>query len=692
MADYLVIVESPAKAKTIERYLGKKYKVKASMGHVIDLPKSQMGVDPDDNFKPKYITIRGKGDILKDLRSSAKKAKKIYLAADPDREGEAIAWHLAHALNVDEDSACRVVFNEITKDAIKESFKHPRAIDIDLVEAQQARRILDRLVGYNISPLLWKKVKKGLSAGRVQSVALKMIIDREKEIENFKPEEYWSIEADFLKDKEQFEGAFYGLDGKKKKLESEADVKEILNELKSKEFTIDKVNKRERKRNPALPFITSSLQQEAARKLNFRAKKTMMLAQQLYEGIDLGKKAGGITGLITYMRTDSTRISDVARQEAAEYIENAYGKEYLGTKRVTKKKEGAQDAHEAIRPTSVMREPSSLKTVLSRDQLRLYKLIWERFLASQMAQAVLDTMTVHLKNGRIEFRATGSKVKFKGFMRVYIESSDDSKQKDQAFLPELEEGTVVQAKDIKPNQHFTQPPPRYTEARLVRTMEEKGIGRPSTYAPTLDTIQRRGYVSIDNKRFIPTELGVIVIEMLQEFFPEIIDVDFTVKMESDLDSIEEGKTEWIQLLDDFYKDFHIRLEKAEQEMAKIEIKDEPAGIDCEKCGHEMVYKMGRYGKFLACSNFPECRNTKPILKKIGVQCPTCKKGEVVERKSKKRRTFYGCDRFPECDFVSWDKPISRPCPKCESLLVEKKIKKQTQIQCTKCDYKEAPQG
>ena len=692
MADYLVIVESPAKAKTIERYLGKKYKVKASMGHVIDLPKSQMGVDPDDNFKPKYITIRGKGDILKDLRSSAKKAKKIYLAADPDREGEAIAWHLAHALNVDEDSACRVVFNEITKDAIKESFKHPRAIDIDLVEAQQARRILDRLVGYNISPLLWKKVKKGLSAGRVQSVALKMIIDREKEIENFKPEEYWSIEADFLKDKEQFEGAFYGLDGKKKKLESEADVKEILNELKSKEFTIDKVNKRERKRNPALPFITSSLQQEAARKLNFRAKKTMMLAQQLYEGIDLGKKAGGITGLITYMRTDSTRISDVARQEAVEYIENAYGKEYLGTKRVTKKKEGAQDAHEAIRPTSVMREPSSLKTVLSRDQLRLYKLIWERFLASQMAQAVLDTMTVHLKNGRIEFRATGSKVKFKGFMRVYIESSDDSKQKDQAFLPELEEGTVVQAKDIKPNQHFTQPPPRYTEARLVRTMEEKGIGRPSTYAPTLDTIQRRGYVSIDNKRFIPTELGVIVIEMLQEFFPEIIDVDFTVKMESDLDSIEEGKTEWIQLLDDFYKDFHIRLEKAEQEMAKIEIKDEPAGIDCEKCGHEMVYKMGRYGKFLACSNFPECRNTKPILKKIGVQCPTCKKGEVVERKSKKRRTFYGCDRFPECDFVSWDKPISRPCPKCESLLVEKKIKKQTQIQCTKCDYKEAPQG
>lgn len=692
MSDYLVIVESPAKAKTIERYLGKKYKVKASMGHVRDLPKSQMAVDVDDRFKPKYITIRGKGDVLKELKSAAKKAKKVYLAADPDREGEAIAWHLAHSLNVDENSQCRVVFNEITKDAIKESFKNPRTINNDLVDAQQARRILDRLVGYNISPLLWKKVKKGLSAGRVQSVAVKMIIDREREIENFKPEEYWSIEASFLKDKEVFEGSFYGVDNKKKELKSEQDVKPIIEKMDGKKFSVDKVNKRERKRNPANPFTTSSLQQEAARKLNFRAKKTMMVAQQLYEGIDLGKKSGGITGLITYMRTDSTRISETAKQEAKGYIEEQYGKEYLGNQSKAKKQEGAQDAHEAVRPTSSVRDPKTMKPVLSRDQYRLYKLIWERFLASQMAPAIMDTMTVHLLNNGVEFRATGSKVKFKGFMKVYVEGTDDKKKDENKFLPDLKEGMVVDATEITPNQHFTQPPPRYTEARLVKTMEEKGIGRPSTFAPTLDTIQRRGYVSIDNKRFVPTELGGIVTDILEEFFPEIIDVDFTVKMEGDLDSIEEGKTEWVQILDTFYPDFHKRLEKAEQEMEKIEIRDEPAGIDCENCGHEMVYKMGRYGKFLACSNFPECRNTKPILKEIGVKCPKCEEGNVVERKSKKKRTFYGCDRFPDCDFVSWDKPISRPCPKCESLLVEKKSKKETRIQCTNCDYKESIQN
>ncbi|WP_330949021.1 type I DNA topoisomerase [Virgibacillus sp. MG-45] len=692
MADYLVIVESPAKAKTIERYLGKKYKVKASMGHVRDLPKSQMGVDTEDDFKPKYITIRGKGDILKDLKTSAKKVKKIYLAADPDREGEAIAWHLAHALNIDEDSKCRVVFNEITKDAIKESFKNPRSINHNLVDAQQARRILDRLVGYNISPLLWKKVKKGLSAGRVQSVALKMIIDREQEIKDFKPEEYWTIEAAFQKEKELFEGSFYGVDGKKRELKSEVDVKEIQKLLSGKEFAVDKVNKRERRRNPAKPFTTSSLQQEAARKLNFRAKKTMMIAQQLYEGIDLGKKAGGITGLITYMRTDSTRISQTAKQEATIYIEDKFGKEFLGKQANDKQKEGAQDAHEAIRPTSVNRDPSSLKDILSRDQLRLYKLIWERFLASQMAAAVLDTMTVHLLNNNVEFRATGSTIKFKGFMKVYVEGNDDNKKDENKLLPDLSEGMIVQANSIDPNQHFTQPPPRYTEARLVKTMEEKGIGRPSTYAPTLDTIQRRGYVSIDNKRFVPTELGIIVIDLLKEFFPEIIDVDFTVKMESELDSIEDGNIQWVQIIDDFYGDFNKRLVVAENEMDKIEIKDEPAGEDCEKCGHEMVFKMGRYGKFMACSNFPECRNTKPILKEIGVSCPKCKKGNIVERKSKKRRVFYGCDQFPECDFVSWDKPVARPCPKCESLLVEKRNKKTTQIQCTKCDYKEKLQS
>ncbi|WP_077621975.1 type I DNA topoisomerase [Sediminibacillus massiliensis] len=690
MADYLVIVESPAKAKTIERYLGKKYQVKASMGHVRDLPKSQMAVDIEKSFEPRYITIRGKGPVLKELKTAAKKAKKVYLAADPDREGEAIAWHLAHSLNIDENSDCRVVFNEITKDAIKESFKHPRSIDMDLVDAQQARRILDRLVGYNISPLLWKKVKKGLSAGRVQSVAVKMIIDREKEIENFKPEEYWSIDANFLKEKESFEGAFYGLDGKKQALGNREEVDSILSKLDGSDFRVDKVNKRERKRNPSQPFTTSSLQQEAARKLNFRARKTMMVAQQLYEGIDLGKKEG-ITGLITYMRTDSTRISETAQKDAASYIKEQYGDEYLGGPKKAKNAEGAQDAHEAIRPTSVHRDPKAMKSILSRDQYRLYKLIWDRFTASQMAPAVMDTMTVHLLNEGVEFRATGSKIKFKGFMKVYIEGRDDNKKEEDKLLPDLEEGMTVKAEEINPNQHFTQPPPRYTEARLVRTMEEQGLGRPSTYAPTLDTIQRRGYVTLDNKRFVPTELGEIVTDIMEEFFPEIIDVDFTVKMEGDLDAIEEGKTQWVNIIDEFYSGFDKRLEKAEQEMEKIEIKDEPAGIDCENCGHEMVYKMGRYGKFLACSNFPDCRNTKPILKEIGVKCPNCKEGNIVERKTKKRRTFYGCDNYPECEFISWDKPISRPCPKCSSLLVEKKAKKGTQIQCTNCDYKEETQ-
>ncbi|PAD36994.1 DNA topoisomerase I [Terribacillus saccharophilus] len=691
MADYLVIVESPAKAKTIERYLGKKYKVKASMGHIRDLPKSQMGINVEEDFEPRYITIRGKGPVLKELKSAAKKVKKVYLAADPDREGEAIAWHLAHSLNIDETSECRVVFNEITKDAIKESFKHPRSIDMDLVDAQQARRILDRLVGYNISPLLWKKVKKGLSAGRVQSVAVKMIMDRENEIKKFIPEEYWSIDTAFQSGKSSFEGSFYGVDGEKVGLASEEEVNEILEKLNGNDFQVDRVNKRERKRNPAAPFTTSSLQQEAARKLNFRARKTMMVAQQLYEGIDLGKKEGGITGLITYMRTDSTRISNTAKEESANYIKETYGEEFLGSGAKTKQTEGAQDAHEGIRPTSAYRHPDSVKAILSRDQFRLYKLIWERFTASQMAQAVLDTMTVHLVNEGVEFRATGSKVKFKGFMKVYVEGNDDNKSEKDRLLPNLEEGMTVKAEEITPNQHFTQPPPRYTEARLVRTMEEQGIGRPSTFAPTLDTIQRRGYVTLDNKRFVPTELGEIVIDILEEFFPEIIDLEFTVKMEEDLDHVEEGKTQWVTIIDEFYKGFDTRLEKAEQEMEKIEIRDEPAGIDCEECGHEMVYKMGRYGKFLACSNFPDCRNTKPILKKIGVTCPKCKEGEVVERKSKKNRVFYGCDQYPDCDFLSWDKPISRPCPKCDSMLVEKKAKKGTQITCSSCDYKEEVQ-
>lgn len=687
MEKYLVIVESPAKAKTIKKYLGSKYDVKASMGHVRDLPRSQIGVDVEENYDPKYITIRGKGPILKDLKTAAKKAKQIFLAADPDREGEAIAWHLAHSLEIDLDSECRVVFNEITKNAIKDSFKRPRKINMDLVDAQQARRVLDRLVGYKVSPLLWKKIKKGLSAGRVQTVAVRLIVEREKEIEAFQPEEYWKIKGVFSASGEDFEAQFYGMDGKKRELSNEQEVKDILSKIKGKSFTIDSVQKKERKRNPSPPFITSSLQQEAARKLNFRAKKTMMLAQQLYEGIDLGKE--GTVGLITYMRTDSTRISDTAKNEASEFIANEFGKQYVNSTRAEKKAgKNAQDAHEAIRPTSVMYHPKDLKAHLSRDQLRLYKLIWERFLASQMSSAVLDTMTVDLQNNGVTFRATGSKVKFPGFMKVYVEGNDDGKKEEDRILPDVKEGMQVEKKDLEPTQHFTQPPPRYSEARLVRTMEELGIGRPSTYAPTLDTIQKRGYVALDDKKFVPTELGGLVLEMTLEFFPEVFNVEFTAKMESDLDEVEEGKENWIEIIDDFYKNFEKKLKIAEAEMQKVEIKDEPAGENCEKCGHEMVFKMGRFGKFMACSNFPDCRNTKPIVKDIGVECPACHKGSIVERKSKKKRVFYGCNRYPDCEFVSWDKPIARTCPKCNSMLVEKKTKKGKVVQCVSCDYSE----
>ncbi|MBS9804619.1 type I DNA topoisomerase [Bacillus toyonensis] len=691
MSDYLVIVESPSKAKTIEKYLGKKYKVVASMGHVRDLPKSQMGIEVKNNFTPKYITIRGKGPVLKDLKSAAKKAKKVYLAADPDREGEAIAWHLANTLNVDVESDCRVVFNEITKDAIKESFKHPRAINMDLVDAQQARRILDRLVGYNISPLLWKKVKKGLSAGRVQSVAVRLIIEREKEIQSFEPEEFWTIKTEFVKGKDTFEASFYGVDGEKVQLTNETQVNEIIEQMKDNAFSVENVTRKERKRNPALPFTTSSLQQEAARKLNMRAKKTMMLAQQLYEGIDLGKQ--GTVGLITYMRTDSTRISETAQTEARTYITEAYGTEYIGTeKKKETKKSNAQDAHEAIRPTSVMRKPEELKSFLSRDQLRLYKLIWERFVASQMASAIMDTVTARLINNNVQFRASGSVVKFPGFMKVYVESKDDGAEEKDKMLPPLEAGETVFSKDIEPKQHYTQPPPRYTEARLVRTLEELGIGRPSTYVPTLETIQKRGYVSLDNKRFVPTELGEIVIELILEFFPEIINIEFTANMEQSLDEVEEGNANWVKIVDDFYVGFEPRLEKAEKEMREVEIKDEPAGEDCELCGHPMVFKMGKYGKFMACSNFPDCRNTKPIVKEIGVTCPKCEEGQIIERRSnKKKRLFYGCGTYPECDFVSWDKPIGRKCPKCEGMLVEKKLKKGVQVQCISCDYEEEQQ-
>lgn len=688
MADSLVIVESPAKAKTIKKYLGSKYIVKASMGHVRDLPKSQMGVNVEKQFEPKYITVRGKGDILKELRDAKKKVEKVYLAADPDREGEAIAWHLAHSLNVPLEQKCRVVFNEITKQAVKEAFKHPREINMDLVNAQQARRILDRLVGYNISPLLWKKVKKGLSAGRVQSVAVKLIIDRENEIREFKPEEYWTVTAVLLSGEEPFEAKFYGYGKKKTKLGSKEDVDQLLEAIKGKRFVVEEVKTSERRRNPAGPFITSTLQQEAARKLGFRAQKTMAVAQQLYEGVDIGKQ--GTVGLITYMRTDSTRISKTAQSEAREYITETFGAEYLPkTPHSHKQKSGAQDAHEAIRPTSVFRVPSEIKSYLSRDQYRLYKLIWDRFVSSQMAPAVFDAVSANIRVGEALFKASGSKVKFPGFMKVYVEGEDQKKKEEDKFLPELAKGQVLKRKSVEPKQHFTQPPPRYTEASLVKELEDKGIGRPSTYAPILDTIQKRGYVLLEDKRFVPSELGEIVIDLMQQFFPEILNVEFTANLEEDLDKVEEGKADWIEILDRFYHPFQKQLSVAEKEMEEVEIQDEVSGEVCEKCGSPMVYKFGRYGKFLACSAFPDCRNTKPIVKSTGVPCPKCKEGEIVERKSKKSRLFYGCSRYPECDFVSWDRPVLRPCPKCGNLMVEKKAKKkQTMIRCTVCDYEE----
>lgn len=688
LADNLVIVESPAKAKTIEKYLGKRYKVIASMGHVRDLPRSQMGVDVEDNYEPKYITIRGKGPVVKDLKKYAKKAKKVFLASDPDREGEAIAWHLSKILELEESKENRVVFNEITKDAVKESFKHPRGIEMNLVDAQQARRILDRLVGYNISPVLWKKVKKGLSAGRVQSVALRLVIDRENEIRNFKPEEYWSIEGEFRYKKSKFTAKFLHYKNKPYKLKTKKDVEKIISELNGDAFEITNVNKKEKTRYPANPFTTSTLQQEAARKLNFKARKTMMLAQQLYEGIDL--KRQGTVGLITYMRTDSTRISQTAKDEAKSYIEEKYGTEYTSNRK-TKGKQGDQDAHEAIRPTSTLRTPDEMKAYLTRDQHRLYKLIWERFVASQMAPAILDTVALDVTQNDIKFRANGQTIKFKGFMTLYVEAKDDKDNDKENKLPKLNQGDKVTATQIEPAQHFTQPPPRYTEARLVKTLEELKIGRPSTYAPTIDTIQKRNYVKLESKRFVPTELGEIVYEQVKDYFPEIIDVEFTVNMETLLDKIAEGDIGWRKVIDNFYGSFKLDVARAEEEMEKVEIKDEPAGEDCEVCGAPMVIKMGRYGKFMACSNFPDCRNTKAIVKTIGVTCPKCKDGDVVERKSKKNRLFYGCSNYPECDFISWDKPIGRDCPKCNHYLMEHKKGRSSQVICSNCDYKEEVQ-
>lgn len=678
----LVIVESPAKAKTIEKYLGRQYKVVASVGHIRDLKKSSMSIDFDNHYEPQYINIRGKGPLINSLKKEAKNAKKVYLASDPDREGEAISWHLSHILGLDPDDNNRVVFNEITKDAVKEAFEGPRKIDMDLVDSQQARRVLDRIVGYSISPILWKKVKKGLSAGRVQSVALKLIIDREHEIKAFVPEEYWSIDGLFKKGTKKFQASFYGLNGKKMKLNTNDDVKLVLSQLSSDDFMVSKVEKKERRRHAPLPYTTSSLQQDAANKINFRTRKTMMVAQQLYEGISLGPN--GTQGLITYMRTDSTRISPVAQNDAAGFIVERFGSRYSKHGNQVKNATGAQDAHEAIRPSNVNHTPEAIAKFLDKDQLKLYTLIWNRFVASQMTAAVFDTVKVNLEQNGVLFVANGSQMKFDGYMAVYNDS-DKSK-----MLPEMTEGEVVKKVTLTPEQHFTQPPARYSEASLIKTLEENGVGRPSTYAPTLDVIQRRYYVKLAAKRFEPTELGEIVNQLIVEFFPDIVDVKFTADMEDKLDQIEIGKEAWQNVIDQFYKPFVKELTKAETEIEKIQIKDEPAGFDCELCGHPMVVKLGRFGKFYACSNFPECHHTKAITKEIGVSCPACQQGQVIERKTKRNRIFYGCDRYPECDFTSWDLPVGRSCPKSGDYLVEKKIRGGKQVVCSNevCDYKE----
>ena len=686
LAKSLVIVESPAKAKTISKFLGRNYTVKASMGHVRDLPRSQFGVDVENGFEPKYITIRGKGPVLKELRDAAKKRDRILLATDPDREGEAIAWHLAQALNVHEDN-CRIEFREITKQAIQQAVKQPRTIAQNLVDAQQARRILDRLVGYNLSPLLWAKVKKGLSAGRVQSVAVRLICDRQAEIDAFVPVEYWSAVAHLLTEAgEPFDAKLHRYKGKKIELANENEAQTVRDGLRDCDWNVTKVTKRKRRRNPAPPFTTSTLQQEAARKLNFTAKKTMRFAQQLYEGLDVGTE--GTVGLITYIRTDATRVAEEAVQQTRSFIEAEFGSDFVPEKAPTyKKKEGAQEAHEAIRPTSVLRTPGSIKEYLKRDQYRLYKLIWDRFTASQMAPAVLDGVSADITAGDYLFRATGSSVRFLGFMKVYVEGSDDLEEK-HTMLPLLEEGSRTGLKDLELKQHFTQPPPRFTEAMLVKTLEEKGIGRPSTYAPIIDTIVRRGYVVLEEKRFAPTELGIIVVEILREHFGTLLDVDFTASMERQLDAVEEGESPWQEVLRSFYGGFAEDLEKAHESIEKIEIEDEVTDVPCEKCGRMMVVKWGRYGKFLACPGYPECRNTKPFLVEIGVACPDCSDGQIVERKSKKGRTFFGCSNYPECEFTSWNRPVADTCPHCSHLLYQKGGRDNSVI----CMNKECPGG
>jgi len=679
MGQNLVIVESPAKAKTIGKYLGSKFTVEASMGHVRDLPKSTLGVDVENDYNPRYITIRGKGELLDKLRRKAKKSDKIYLATDPDREGEAISWHLAKVLKIEEDKKCRIVFNEITKNAIKSAIKKPRIVDSNLVNAQQARRVLDRLVGYKISPILWRKVKWGLSAGRVQSVALKMICDRQKAIDEFKPEEYWSIECLLSKSarNKPFLVKLHSANNKKISIGNKEETDNIIKELEKNDFLVKDIKKSTKNKNPLAPFTTSTLQQDAYKRLNFSTKKTMSIAQILYEGVEI--KGHGTIGLITYMRTDSVRISEESQNNAKEYIKSNFGEEFIPkAPRNFKGKKNIQDAHEAIRPTYIDVTPEEARSSLKDDQFKLYNLIWNRFMASQMASCVMNTITLIIENGIYSFRATGSSIKFPGFMKVYNYTSDE--ENDDIKIPDLNKEDILYKKEIKGNQHFTQPPAKFSEASLVKTLEENGIGRPSTYAPIISTLLDRKYIERDKKTLNPTELGNIVNNIVSEYFKEIIDIEFTAEMEHKLDNIEEGKENWNKVVDEFYKPLEVSIDIAEKEVSKITIEDEVTDIKCDKCGKFMVIKHGRFGDFLACPGYPECKNTKPIVQELDVACPKCS-GKILVRKSRKGRKFFGCSNYPECDFVSWFEPTNEKCEKCGSYMVKKYNK-------TKGDYLE----
>lgn len=669
MADMLVIVESPAKAKTIGKFLGSKYKVIASNGHVRDLPKSQLGVDVEHDFKPKYITLRGRGDVLEKIRKEAKGVKKVLLATDPDMEGEAISWHLSQVLKLEPDSLCRIEFNEITSNTVKKSVKTPRSIDMDLVDAQQARRVLDRLVGYKISPILWAKVRKGLSAGRVQSVAVRILCDREKEIMDFVAEEYWTIGANLKLSgsRKGLDVKFYGMDGKKTDVHTQREADEIVARSKTGAFVITDIKTGERVRHAPPPFTTSSLQQEASRKLGFTTKLTMLIAQQLYEGVEL---PGGTTGLITYIRTDSVRIAAEAQEQARAYIGEKYGERYVPAKpNVYTGRKNAQDAHEAIRPSNIAFTPQEIKAHLNSNQYKLYRLVYDRFLASQMAEAKFETSTVTFDASGCTYRANGLRTLFDGYTAVYTEGRDDA-QESETQLPKLVMGESFLPNSVEGEQKFTQPPPRYTEAALVKLMEEKGIGRPSTYSPTISTIIERGYVVREKRQLVPTELGFVVTQIMKDNFRDIVDVKFTAGMEEKLDLVKEGNEDWTKVIEAFYGPFEETIEKAEKTIEKVVIKDEVSDIPCEKCGAMMVYKMGRFGKFLACPNFPECRNTKAIVEKIGVPCPKCG-AAIIKRKSKRGKVFYGCEKYPDCDFVSWDRPTADACPKCGAMMVQK---------------------